>query len=230
MESFDGHPGFHLPSSNYVLDLNTPPPESEYFQEALEALHTSLYKNGQSTGGMTTNVLSNGGTISIDRTSPTPPDQPSSSSRKIKRRDTEPGSDKSSSFQRTLRESSLNSSTESQEDLLTVSWRNLENSQQLDRQNSKSPTTSSSQSRKGRHRGQERVKTAKADKSTPRTTKTELTSSKVYPSASHNEAPQPRGWSENQWPQGARTVTIPRGDNGFGLLVAEKKVSIAANW
>jgi len=239
MESFDGHPGFHLPSSNYVLDLNTPPPESEDFQEALETLHDSLYKSGQSTGGTTTNVLSNGGTVSIDRTSPPPPDQ-LNSSRKIKRRDTEPGSDKSSSFQRTLCEQHISSSsTESQEDLLTVSWRNLENSQQM-RRSSRSPALDSSQSRKGRLRKTEQVGPVRTDRSPAAVTKTESTSSKekrafegrrqenhvrVYPSPGHNEVPQPGGWLENQWPQGARTVTIPRGDKGFGLLVAEKKVS-----
>ena len=243
MESFDNHPGFNLPSYNYMLDLNHPPTESDDFQLALEALHASLH-SGRGTAA-TPSILANG-TISIDRTSPTPPPQPSS--RKIKRRGTEPGSDSSSSFQQTLCET-IGSSTESQEDLLTVSWRNLENSQQLRQQYSKSPKPNSSssspiQKRKLRSKSKQNSGTSNvANKPSSRSRKGEVVRKmsgsplisreeqsveghgncvSIHPTTRHNEVPQPRSWSDNNFPHGVRVVTIPRGDRGFGLVLVQK--------
>jgi len=43
-ESFEGHPGFQLPTDGYVLDLNRPPPEPEKFQFCIETLRRNLKK------------------------------------------------------------------------------------------------------------------------------------------------------------------------------------------
>lgn len=47
---------------------------------------------------------------------------------------------------------------------------------------------------------------------------------RVHPSNHVIKIPQPVGWTEKAFPAGSRTVTVPRGDKGFGFIMMEHEV------
>lgn len=242
LESFDGHPGFNLPTSNYTLDLNHPPPEPEHFQDVLETLRTHLHnRNGTNTTVPTT--VPTKVEVSLDRTSPPPPMKTTpTTSRRMWRRTTE------TEVLNGLSHSNIGSNTESQEDLLKeTSWRNSENLQ-YERHGSKFTIMDSCTFQNGRESGnvtpqmgltsvdpssKEKIGTVKSviDSSSFHKPEKLLLDSwnhnnhvRVHPSCHTSDVPHPGRWTEKQFPQGSRTVTIPRGDKGFGFIMVEQKV------
>ena len=246
LESFEGHPGFTIPTSNYTLNLNHPPPDPEHFQDVLEMLRTRLQSEDESNNA---SIAAPTKVALLDGMKPPAPHMMTTPiiSRWKLRRGTVPRDELSNSFP-PLSHDNIGSSTESQEDLLKEnSWRNLENLQQ-ESHNSKVTIMDScpfqNRCENGNRKPNRKPMSMDIPKERTGSVKSVLESPlsfpkpeklvldpwyydnhvRVHPSRHVIEVPQPIGWTEKQqFPPGSRTVTVPRGEKGFGFIMVEQK-------
>ena len=228
-ESFDHHPGFHLPASGYALDLNYPPPNSDHFQDILEKLRKNLRRVTLKETRKPTKIQLN---------TPSKFDVPSL------RRKTDEYTDVSESTVLNMYTSKsrggIGSYTESQEDLLAES--SQENQKNLKKNFIYKKSHSVNESRvimdsfpyqNGLVEVPNRERTGRVGSvvgvrsfATPEKLILEAESpdARVYPSRRITEVPPSSANWTGMFPHGSRTVTIPRGDKGFGFIMVENKV------
>lgn len=194
-----------LPTSNFTLDLHHPPPEPEHFQEVLDKLRLALQEHSLGTNNVPTKTQPITVLVTEGMTSP------------AKKRHTA---------------KSIGSFTESQEDLLSKSsHRNQKNLEKTFRylkshSSNKSRNIMDSFSHQNGTSGPPpgekagRVRTEAGSRSFARPEKLIL---EPDVEGVGTRAPPTISWTR-KFPYGSRTVTIPRGDRGFGFIMLEKKV------
>ena len=232
-ESFSDHPGFQLPLSNFSLDLNRTPLETDHFQDTLDKLRSHLYHHNNEALPTSSSLNKNADLVTQNSV----PTQQGGRVDGVDAGNVLNGHSGRSAGGRgkghtgSNISSSNNRHLNSENSLFESARRNHKNADKAKYHGNDSHSIMASFQYQngtadapiGEQVGCVRTTVDPHSFTTPEKLILEP-GIRVHPAAVATSS-----WMD-KFPRGARTVTIPRGDKGFGFIMVEKKVSIFKNY